>query len=153
MRRDTETKQTLLEGYGDQHLAIALARAKKNSNANARLEIPQIAYRETITRRVKDVEYTHRRQTGGSGQYAKVVISIEPSPEYEFVDEISGTAIDRPFRGSVDKGVQQAMAEGPLAGYKVVNVRVRLTDGKNAPGRLQRHRVPNRWTKTPSKKP
>ncbi|MAF09012.1 elongation factor G [Candidatus Poribacteria bacterium] len=134
--RNNETDQTLLEGLGDQHLTMALAKAKRKFNANARLDLPKIAYRETITKTVKEVDYTHRKQTGGAGQYAKVVITMEPTARgdgYEFVDKIFGGAIDQQFRPSVDKGVKQAMAEGVIAGYPMVDFRVTLVDGKTHP--------------------
>ncbi|MEO2004807.1 MAG: elongation factor G, partial [Candidatus Poribacteria bacterium] len=134
--RNTETDQTLLEGLGDQHLTMALAKARRKFNAAARLELPKIGYRETITRTVKEVEYTHRKQTGGAGQYGKVVITMEPTARgegYEFVDKIFGGAIDQQLRPSVDKGVKQAMAEGVIAGYPMVDFRVTLVDGKTHP--------------------
>ncbi len=136
VRRDRETNQTLLEGYGDQHLSLALIRAKQKFKAGARLEIPKVAYRETITRAVPSVEYTHKKQSGGAGQYGRVIIAVEPMERdggYEFVDEIFGGSIDQQFRPSVDKGVRQAMESGPLAGYKVVDIKVRLMDGKTHP--------------------
>ncbi len=134
--RNTETDQTLLEGLGDQHLTMALAKAKRKFNANARLDLPKIAYRETITKTVKEVEYTHRKQTGGAGQYAKVVITIEPTARgegYSFEDKIFGGAIDQQFRPSVDKGVKQAMDDGVIAGFPMVDFRVTLVDGKTHP--------------------
>ncbi|MBT3270462.1 elongation factor G [Candidatus Poribacteria bacterium] len=134
--RNNETDQTLLEGLGDQHLTMALAKAKRKFNASARLDLPKIAYRETITKTVKEVDYTHRKQTGGAGQYAKVVITMEPTARgdgYEFVDKIFGGAIDQQFRPSVDKGVKQAMADGVIAGYPMVDFRVTLVDGKTHP--------------------
>lgn len=134
--RNTETDQTLLEGLGDQHLTMALAKAKRKFNAAARLELPKIAYRETITKTVKEVDYTHRKQTGGAGQYGKVVITMEPTERgegYEFVDKIFGGAIDQQLRPSVDKGVRQAMVDGVIAGYPMVDFRVILVDGKTHP--------------------
>lgn len=136
IRRDRETNQTLLEGYGDQHLSLALTRAKQKFKTGARLEIPKVAYRETITRAVPSVEYTHKKQSGGAGQYGRVIIAVEPMERdggYEFKDEIFGGSIDQQFRPSVDKGVRQAMESGPLAGYQVVDLRVRLLDGKTHP--------------------
>jgi elongation factor G len=97
---------------------------------------PRIPYRETVTKTAKDVEYTHKKQTGGAGQFARVFITMEPSGRgegYEFIDEIFGGAIDQQFRPSVDKGIKAQMAEGVLAGYPVVDVKVRLTDGKTHP--------------------
>jgi elongation factor G len=134
--RNADTKELIVSGLGDMHIAVALDRAKRKFNANARTAPPQIAYRETITRAAKGVEYTHKKQTGGAGQYARVVVDVEPLPRgagYEFVDRIFGGAIDQPFRPSVDKGVQAAMAEGVLAKYPVVDLRLSLVDGKTHP--------------------
>jgi elongation factor G len=134
--RNNDTKETLISGLGDLHLTVSLEKAKRKYNANLRTATPKIAYRETLTKPVKLVEYTHKKQTGGAGQYGKVVIDVEPLPRgagYEFVDKIFGGAIDQQFRPSVDKGVQAAMAEGVLAGFPVVDVRVSLVDGKTHP--------------------
>ncbi|GIX07539.1 MAG: elongation factor G [Candidatus Poribacteria bacterium] len=136
VQRNEDTKEMTVSGLGDQHLTIMLARAKRKFNAGARTAPPKVAYRETITKPVQNVEYTHKKQTGGAGQYAKVVITIEPLPRgggYEFVDEIFGGAIDQQFRPSVDKGIQNVMKEGILAGFPIVDVRVRLVDGKTHP--------------------
>ena len=97
---------------------------------------PKIPYRETILGSASSVEYTHKKQTGGAGQFARVFVDMEPNERgagYEFIDKIFGGAIDQVFRPSVDKGCKQVMTEGVLAGYPVVDVKVRLVDGKTHP--------------------
>lgn len=134
--RNLDTRETIVSGLGDQHLLVSLEKARRKYNVHVRTAPPKIAYRETITKPVKLVEYTHKKQTGGAGQYGRVVIDVEPLPRgagYEFVDKIFGGAIDQQFRPSVDKGVQAAMSEGILAGFPVVDVRVSLVDGKTHP--------------------
>ncbi len=134
LSRDTQTKQMLVSGAGQEHVEVALARLKRHG-VECTLKLPKVPYRETITRPVKYVEYTHKKQTGGAGQYARVFIDIEPMKEggYEFVDRIVGGVIDQQFRPSVDKGIRAKMAEGVIAGYPVVGVRVSLVDGKTHP--------------------
>ena len=109
-------------------------------NHHYKLEVetkpPRIPYRETIMGTARDIEYTHKKQTGGAGQYGKVVINVLPNERgagYEFVDKIFGGAIDQAYRSGVDKGVRAQMAEGVLAGFPVVDVKVELTDGKTHP--------------------
>jgi len=132
--RDAQTKEMLISGSGQEHVEVAVAKLKRQG-VECTLKLPKIPYRETITRAVKYVEYTHKKQTGGAGQYARVFIDVEPLKEgtYEFVDKIVGGVIDHQFRPSVDKGVQSKMAEGVIAGYPVVGVRVSLVDGKTHP--------------------
>lgn len=133
--RDAQTHEMLISGAGQEHVEVMLAKMRRQG-VEAKLKLPKIPYRETITRAVKDVEYTHKKQTGGAGQYAKVVINLEPLPRgsgYEFQDKIFGGAIDHSFRPSVDKGVQAKMHEGVIAGYPVVDCRVSLVDGKTHP--------------------
>ncbi|MFQ5702027.1 MAG: elongation factor G, partial [Acidobacteriota bacterium] len=132
--RDRQTKQLLISGSGQAHVEVAVARLKRQG-IECTLKPPKIPYRETITKAVKYVEYTHKKQTGGSGQYARVFIDLEPYKEgdYEFVDKIVGGVIDQTYRPSVDKGIQAKMAEGVIAGHPVVHVRVRLVDGKTHP--------------------
>jgi elongation factor G len=123
----------LLSGSGQQHVEVAVARLKRQG-VECALKLPKIPYRETISKTVKYVEHTHKKQTGGAGQYARVFIDIEPIKEgYEFVDKIVGGVIGHQFRPSVDKGVRSKMSEGVLAGYPVVGVRVLLVDGKMHP--------------------
>ena len=128
---DKSTKEMLISGSGQEHVEVAVAKLKR-MGVECTLKLPKIPYRETITKSVKYVEYTHKKQTGGAGQYARVFIDVEPRKEggYEFVDKIVGGVIDHQFRPSVDKGVQSKMAEGVIAGYPVVGVRVSLVDGK-----------------------
>ena len=135
MSRDQQTHEMLISGAGQEHVEVAVARMKRQG-VEATLKLPKIPYRETITRAVKYVEYTHKKQTGGAGQYARVAIDIEPLPGgdgYEFADKIVGGVIDQQFRPSVDKGVQSKMVEGVVAGYPVSGVRVSLVDGKTHP--------------------
>ncbi len=133
--RDPQTREMLVSGAGQEHVEVMLARLKRQG-VEATLNLPKVPYRETITKSVKYVEYTHKKQTGGAGQYAKVAIDMEPLPRsagYEFVDKIVGGVIDQGFRPSVDKGIQQKMADGVVAGYPVVDLRVTLVDGKTHP--------------------
>ncbi len=135
--RDPNTNELVIKGMQDLQLQSILSRMKRYFKLEVETKAPKIPYKETVTVAVKDVEYTHKKQTGGAGQYAKVVISIEPTNDpniqYEFVDEIFGGAIDQPFRPSVNKGVQSVMKEGVIAGCPVTQVRVRLIDGKTHP--------------------
>ncbi len=134
--RDAATSELVIHGMGELHLRTILGRMERYFKLEVDTRPPRIPYRETITKPVKDVEYTHKKQSGGAGQFGRVIISVEPnerSAGYEFVDEIFGGAIDQQFRPSVDKGVRAQMAEGVLAGYPVVDVKVRLIDGKTHP--------------------
>jgi elongation factor G len=113
-----------------------LKKLKRRRKVEVETAPPKIPYKETITKNVKYVEYTHKKQTGGAGQFARVFIDLEPLERghgYEFEDKIFGGVIDQAFRPSVDKGIQNKMAEGVIAGYPVVDVRVRLVDGKTHP--------------------
>ena len=130
--RDPQTKEMVVNGMSKLHLDAAIARLKARG-VEVTTKRPKIPYLETISKRVNEVEYTHKKQTGGAGQYGKVVISIYPlerGKKYEFVDKIFGGSIDQPFRQSTDKGIQAKMAEGVMAGYPVVDVGVELVDGK-----------------------
>ncbi len=134
--RDPGTKELVIRGIGDLHLRTILSRMVAYFKLEVDTKPPKIPYRETIMGSVKDVEYTHKKQTGGAGQFGRVIIGMEPNERgkgYEFVDEIFGGAIDQAFRPSVDKGIQAQMKEGVIAGYPVVDVIVRLTDGKTHP--------------------
>ncbi|MDR1790300.1 MAG: elongation factor G [Propionibacteriaceae bacterium] len=131
---DEETGQTIIAGMGELHLEILIDRMKREFRVEANIGKPQVAYRETLRKKVDKVEYTHKKQSGGSGQYGKVVISLEPletGAGYEFVDKVVGGHIPREFIPAVDKGIQEAMAFGPLAGYPVEDVRVTLLDGQS----------------------
>ena len=135
VQRDTQTKEMVINGMSRLHLDTAIKRLSARG-VEVTTKRPKIPYRETITKRVDEVEYTHKKQTGGAGQYAKVIVNLYPRERgegYEFVDKIFGGAIDQPFRPSVDKGIQNKMAEGVVAGYPVVDVGVELIDGKVHP--------------------
>lgn len=128
--------QELLSGTGDVHIEIILDSLKRRFKVEVDRKPPKISYRETVTKTVRYVEYTHKKQSGGAGQYGKVAIDLEPLPRgtgYEFVDKIVGGVIDQPFRPAVDKGVRAKLENGILAGYPIVDVRVLLVDGKTHP--------------------
>src|SRR6187401_708361 len=129
---DEETGQTIISGMGELHLEVLVDRMMREFGVEAHVGKPQVAYRETITVPVEKVELRYVRQTGGRGQYAHVVIALEPTGPgggYEFVDEIKGGVIPREYIPSVDAGIQEAMEGGVVAGYPLVDVRARLTFG------------------------
>jgi elongation factor G len=118
---------------GELHLEVLVDRMLREFNVDASVGKPQVAYRETITQTVETSTYTHKKQTGGSGQYAEVTIAIEntgPGGGYEFVDQITGGRIPKEYIPSVDAGIQEALTAGVLAGYPTVDVRATLVDGK-----------------------
>jgi elongation factor G len=132
VRHDDETGQTLISGMGELALDVMVTRLVREFKVGANVGRPQVAYRETIRNEVRDHTYTHAKQTGGKGQYAKVVIDIEPlgpGGGFEFVDKVKGGDIPREFIAAVDDGIQEALSAGVLAGYPVVDVRVTLTGG------------------------
>ncbi|WP_155336946.1 elongation factor G [Acrocarpospora corrugata] len=133
VRRDEETGQTVIHGMGELHLEILVERMRREFKVDANVGRPQVAYRETIRRKVEKVDYVHKKQTGGSGQFAKVIIDLEPLGEgndgYEFANKVSGGRIPREYIPSVDAGAQQAAEFGVLAGYPMVGVKVTLQDG------------------------
>ena len=133
VRSDEETGQTIISGMGELHLEILVDRMRREFKVEANVGKPQVAYRETITKAVLKVAYTHKKQTGGSGQYAKVLIDVEPTGGadggYEFVNAVTGGRIPKEYIPSVDAGVQDAMEYGILAGYPMVDVKVTLQDG------------------------
>jgi elongation factor G len=133
VRTDEETGQTIIAGMGELHLEVLVDRMKREFRVDANVGKPQVAYRETIKRTVQKVDYTHKKQTGGSGQFAKVIINLEPTGGgdggYEFVNAVSGGRIPREYIPSVDEGVQEAMEFGVLAGYPMVDLKCTLTDG------------------------
>jgi elongation factor G len=134
--REPSTSELVIHGVGDMHLRTILAKMHRYFKLEVETKVPKIPYRETVTAVARDIEYTHKKQTGGAGQFARVVITVEPNERgagYEFVDDIFGGVIDQQFRPSVDKGVRAQMVEGVLAGYPVVDVKVHLTDGKTHP--------------------
>ncbi|MCX4989096.1 MULTISPECIES: elongation factor G [unclassified Streptomyces] len=131
---DEETGQTILGGMGELHLEVLVDRMKREFRVEANVGKPQVAYRETIRKTVERHDYTHKKQTGGTGQFAKVQIAIEPitetdGPAYEFVNKVTGGRIPREYIPSVDAGAQEAMQFGILAGYEMTGVRVILLDG------------------------
>ncbi|HEY3713521.1 MAG TPA: elongation factor G [Jatrophihabitantaceae bacterium] len=135
VRTDDETGQTIIAGMGELHLEILVDRMRREFKVEANVGKPQVAYRETIKRVVEKEDYTHKKQTGGSGQYAKVQIRLEPlemtsdGPSYEFVNSVTGGRIPREFIPSVDAGAQEAMQYGILAGYPLVGLKLTLLDG------------------------
>jgi elongation factor G len=133
VRTDEETGQTIISGMGELHLEILVDRMKREFHVEANIGRPQVAYRETVRKKVEKVDYTHKKQTGGAGQYARVVINLEPTGGdgggYEFENKIHGGRIPREYIPSVDAGCQDAAEFGVLAGYPMVDVRVTLTDG------------------------
>jgi len=133
VRTDEDTAQTVISGMGELHLEVLVDRMLREFKVDATVGKPQVAYRETITQTVENATYTHKKQSGGSGQYAEVTITLEntgPGGGYEFVDKISGGRIPKEYIPSVDAGIQQALSSGVLAGYPTVDVRATLTDGK-----------------------
>jgi elongation factor G len=126
---DPDTGQTILAGMGELHLEIIVDRMKREFNVEANVGKPQVAYRETI-RNTAEYEYTHKKQTGGSGQYAKVKLRVQPvEGEFEFSNEIVGGSIPREFIPAVEKGVKETLESGVLAGYPVSGVKVAVFDG------------------------
>ncbi|MCI1749165.1 MAG: elongation factor G [Acidipropionibacterium sp.] len=129
---DEETGQTIIAGMGELHLDVFIDRMKREFHVEANIGKPQVAYRETIHKKVDKLEYTHKKQTGGSGQFARVVISIEPTEAgsgYEFVNAVTGGRIPKEFIPSVDAGVKEAMQFGVLAGYPMEDLKCTLLDG------------------------
>lgn len=134
VHQDAETGQTVIGGMGELHLDILVDRMRREFKVEANVGKPQVAYKETIKRTVEKVEFTHKKQTGGSGQFAKVLISLEPftsedGATYEFESKVTGGRIPREYIPSVDAGAQDAMQYGVLAGYPLVNLKVTLLDG------------------------
>jgi len=129
---DQESGETIVSGMGELHLEVYIERMKREYNAEVETGAPQVAYREALSRRA-DFDYIHKKQTGGSGQYAKVVGYLEPLEEgdYEFVNEIRGGSIPTEFIGACDKGFRQALPKGGLIGFPIVGVRVVLVDGNS----------------------
>ncbi|TFB65700.1 MULTISPECIES: elongation factor G [Cryobacterium] len=132
--QNQETGQTVIKGMGELHLDILVDRMKREFNVEANVGKPQVAYRETIRKAVERHDYTHKKQTGGSGQFAKIQIAIEPmeitaEKSYEFLNKVTGGRIPREYIPSVDAGIQDALRVGVLAGYPMVGVRASLLDG------------------------
>ncbi|GAA5122218.1 elongation factor G [Haloechinothrix salitolerans] len=135
VKQDEETGQTIVSGMGELHLEVLVNRMKTDFKVEANIGKPQVAYRETIRKVVEKHEYTHKKQTGGSGQFARVIISLEPLDTsadgalYEFDNKITGGRVPREYIPSVDAGAQDAMQYGVLAGYPLVGLKVTLLDG------------------------
>ena len=134
VEHDHETGQTVISGMGELHLDILVDRMRREFKVEANVGKPQVAYRETLKRPVEKYDYTHKKQTGGSGQFAKVQIALEPmdvteDKSYEFVNAVTGGRVPREYIPSVDAGIQDAMLVGTLAGYPVVGVKATLLDG------------------------
>ncbi len=132
VQSDEETGQTLISGMGELHLEVLVDRMQREFAVEATVGKPQVAYRETITKAVDSVEYRHIKQTGGTGQFAVVKISLEPNPGkgYEFEDKISGGRIPREYIQPTNQGIQAALDSGVLAGYPTVDVKATLVDGQ-----------------------
>ncbi|MBF6172764.1 elongation factor G [Nocardia blacklockiae] len=134
VKLDQETGQTVIGGMGELQLDIYVDRMKREFKVEANIGKPQVAYRETITKPVEKHEYTHKKQTGGSGQFARVIIALEPftgedGATYEFENKVTGGRVPREYIPSVDAGIQDAMQYGVLAGYPLVNLKAKLLDG------------------------
>ena len=139
---DEESGQTVIGGMGELHLDVLVDRMKREFKVEANVGAPQVAYRETIRKPVEKLEYTHKKQTGGSGQFAKVIIGIEPyapaedeleegqNPLYHFENAVTGGRVPKEYIPSVDAGIQDAMQYGYLAGYPLVNIKATLIDGQ-----------------------
>jgi len=134
VQSDEETGQTIISGMGELHLEILVDRMRREFKVEANVGKPQVAYRETIRKAVARHDYTHKKQSGGSGQFAKIQIALEPimdatEKHYDFVNKITGGRVPKEYIPSVDAGCQEAMQAGPLAGYPMVDVQVTLLDG------------------------
>jgi len=134
VEQDQETGQTVISGMGELHLDILVDRMRREFKVEANVGKPQVAYRETIRRNVDKYDYTHKKQTGGSGQFAKIQIALEPmevtaDKTYEFDNKVTGGRVPREYIPSVDHGIQDALQVGILAGYPMVGVKATLLDG------------------------
>merc|ERR1712176_215404 len=134
--RDEETGQTIIEGMGELHLEIIVDRMKREFNVEANVGVPQVAYRESITQEAT-VDYTHKKQSGGSGQFAKVKLVFEPkdmneedaTTDFEFFSEIKGGAVPKEYIPGVQKGIESVLGTGVVAGYPVLGMKATLVDG------------------------
>ena len=128
---DIESGQTIMKGMGELHLDILVDRLKREFKVEANIGAPQVAYRETISRKA-EIDYTHKKQTGGSGQFARIKLVIEPTEPgegYSFESKIVGGTVPKEYIPGVEKGIQSVMDSGPLAGFPVIDFKVALTDG------------------------
>ncbi len=134
VHREETTGETIISGMGETHVEVAAEKMKRKFGVDVDLHAPKVPYRETVTARVES-EYIHKKQTGGHGQYARVTITVEPNKGggFEFVDKVVGGAVPRNYIPAVEKGVQDALHEGALAHFPMVDIRVTLTDGKEHP--------------------
>ena len=133
--RDTNTNETIISGLGESHIEVTAERMKRKFGIEVELVTPKVPYRETVTVS-REAEYIHKKQSGGHGQYARVAIKVEPLPKgsgYEFVNKVSGGSVPRQYIPAVEKGVLEAMQEGVLAHYPMIDMRVTLFDGKEHP--------------------
>ncbi len=133
-KQDTTTKETILEGMGGQHIDVAIRKAKDIFQTELNTQIPKVPYQETISRS-GSAQYRHKKQSGGSGQFAEVHMRLDPLPDerFEFKNEVFGGSISKNYMPAIEKGVKTIMEEGVLAGYPVVNVKVAVYDGKEHP--------------------
>ncbi|MDR2485287.1 MAG: elongation factor G [Treponema sp.] len=132
---NAETKETVISGMGELHVNMILDKIKQNQKIEVETHIPRVPYRETITKKA-GAEYTHKKQTGGHGQYGRVVLEIAPLPRgerYKFINAIFGGAVSKGYIPGVEKGILEGMAAGTMAGYPVVDVEVKIVDGKEHP--------------------
>jgi len=134
VHRDEKTGETIISGMGETHVEVAAEKMKRKFGVEVDLHAPRVPYRETVTSKVES-EYIHKKQTGGHGQYARVAITVEPNKGagFEFVDKVVGGSVPRNYIPAVEKGVHEAMQEGALAHFPMVDVRVTLVDGKEHP--------------------
>ncbi|MGH2522713.1 MAG: elongation factor G, partial [Anaerolineales bacterium] len=133
-RQDPSTKQTILEGMGDQHIDVAIRRAESKFTVGLNVEAPKVPYRETITKKAEAM-HRHKKQTGGAGQFGEVWMRIEPfrDGDFEFTDELVGMNLSKSYLPPIEKGVKGVLEQGVIAGYPVFGVRVVVTDGKEHP--------------------
>jgi elongation factor G len=128
---DPESGQTIIKGMGELHLDIIVDRMRREFKVEANIGAPQVAYRETITR-TAEIDYTHKKQTGGSGQFARIKVVFEPVTDgsgFSFASEVVGGSVPREYIPGVEKGIVTAMESGVLAGFPVINFKARLIDG------------------------
>jgi elongation factor G len=128
------TRQTILQGMGDQHIDVAIRKADKKFQVNLEVAEPLVPYHETITK-TGDAQYRHKKQSGGSGQFGEVHLRVESlkDEEFEFVNEVFGGAVSQSYMGAIEKGIRTVMNDGVIAGYPVHRVKVAVTDGKEHP--------------------
>jgi elongation factor G len=135
VHREQDTNETILSGLGDSHLEVAAEKMRRKFGVDLELTPPRVPYKETITAG-GSAEYTHKKQTGGHGQYARVAIQLEPLPRgsgFQFVDRIVGGVVPKTYIPAVEKGVLEAMQEGVLAHYPLIDFKATLVDGKDHP--------------------